>query len=131
MATNVFENFKVYLVSDDGINSPVADYLIDLSKTNKELFVKAISRIKSLPDEHASFTDIKHFVHGNFRCFELRVKSGNNICRFFYTIEKPNFVVLHGFTKKTQKTETKEIKKGENNLVIYQNTKFKILFPYV
>ncbi len=125
MATNVFENYKVYLVSNDGINSPVADYLIDLSKINKELFVKAISHLKSLPNLHDSFTDIKHFSHSSFRCFELRVKSGNNICRFFYTIEKPNFVVLHGFTKKTQKTETKEIKQGENNLIIYQQVFIK------
>ena len=131
MATNVFENFEVYLVSDDGIDSPIADYLIDLSSANKDLFEEAVANIKSLPDLHSTFTNIEHFKLGKFRCYELRVMHKNNICRFFYTIEKPNFVIIHGFTKKTQKTERKEIKKGENNLYIYQNSKSKILFPYV
>jgi phage-related protein len=131
MATNVFENFKVYLVSDDGINSPIYDYLNNLSTKNFELFVEAVSNIKSLPNFHSTFTNIKHFKRGNFKCYELRVMKKNNICRFFYTIEKPNFVILHGFTKKTQKTEHKEIKQAENNLVIYQKTKFIIPFSYV
>ncbi|WP_071131262.1 type II toxin-antitoxin system RelE/ParE family toxin [Enterococcus timonensis] len=42
--------------------------------------------------------------------FELRSESGNNIQRGLYFHVKENeFVVTHGFTKKTQKTPTREI----------------------
>jgi len=50
----------------------------------------------------------KHLEDG---IFELRCKSGNNICRvlyFFYYQGK--IIMTNGFIKKSQKTPTKEIK---------------------
>jgi phage-related protein len=45
--------------------------------------------------------------------FELRSQFGNNIQRVFYVhLNAERFVLLHGFTKKTQKTPKGEITKA-------------------
>lgn len=45
--------------------------------------------------------------------FELRSEAGNNIQRVLYFHWSENhFIVTHGFSKKTQKTPTKEIKRS-------------------
>lgn len=43
--------------------------------------------------------------------FELRSEYGNNIQRgLYFHVTNNQYVITHGFTKKTQKTPTKEIK---------------------
>lgn len=45
--------------------------------------------------------------------FELRIKFASDISRIFYfTYRQKTFVLLHGFTKKTQKTPQKEIERA-------------------
>jgi phage-related protein len=45
--------------------------------------------------------------------FELRIKFASHICRIFYfTYRHKTFVLLHGFTKKTQKTLQREIERA-------------------
>lgn len=45
---------------------------------------------------------------------ELRVKQGNNICRFFYFHYKNKiYIVTSGFIKKDRKTSKKELKLAE------------------
>ncbi len=52
--------------------------------------------------------------------FELRVQLANNIQRIFYFHYVGNsFVLLHGFTKKTQKTPKREIKIAKDRKVDY------------
>lgn len=131
MNAHSFEDFEIFFISLDGTNSPIIDYLVELSSKNKELFTEAIANIQELPLSHKTLNNIKPFKHGKFSCYELRIKCGNDICRFFYKIEHPNFLVIHGFTKKTPKTSKKDISKGESNLYIYNQTKLKIKFPYV
>jgi len=42
--------------------------------------------------------------------FELKVRGENTIIRFFYCYKKNRIIIiLHGFTKKTQKTPRKEL----------------------
>ena len=49
-------------------------------------------------------------IEGEKNLFELRSHSGSNIQRIFYFHYTGNtFVLLHGFTKKSQKTPTREI----------------------
>ena len=42
--------------------------------------------------------------------WELRVVGGDNIRIFYVTVESKKFLLLHGFVKKKQKTDIKEIK---------------------
>lgn len=46
-------------------------------------------------------------------------------------MEKPNVIVVYGFTKKTQKTEQKDIKKGLQQLNEYKNTKSSVAFKQI
>jgi len=119
-------NFEVRLFSPDGVNSPVLDYLFELNNKNQDLAKQAIKDLFALPEHFYLFTNIKHFKHGSKKFYELRVRHKNSICRFFFVAENPNLIVVYGFTKKTQKTEEKDIKKGINSLKQYQNSQNSI-----
>lgn len=132
MPVDKFRSFQVRLYSKDGKTSPVEDYLADLLDSNKEFGLEAMAEIGKLPEivYLGSTNKIKPFKQGDFKCLELRVKYRNNICRFFFVIEDPNYIVLYGFTKKTNKTDKKDISKGENNLQDYLKTKNSIIFDH-
>jgi phage-related protein len=52
---------------------------------------------------------VKH-VEGQRKLFEIRAKGKDGIARVFYcTIDEQRIILLHGFTKKTDKTPKKEI----------------------
>jgi phage-related protein len=122
MTLNPYKDFEVMLGSEDGKNSKIADYLVEISSTNPDLFKNAIIMLKKLPDLHFARTgNVKPFKNGKFKCFELRVKSGSNICRFMYEVVNPAFIIIHGFTKKTQKTEKRDIAKAENNYYLIKS----------
>jgi phage-related protein len=45
--------------------------------------------------------------------FELRIKFASDICRIFYfAYHEKTFVLLHGFTKKTEKTSLRELERA-------------------
>jgi phage-related protein len=113
-------NFEVRLFSNDGINSPILDYLYELNRKNQGLAKQAINDLYTLPEHCYLFTNIKYFKYGSYKFYELRVRFKDDICRFFFTIENPNLCVVYGFTKKTQKTEQKDIEKGIDYLKQYQ-----------
>jgi phage-related protein len=112
-------NFTVAFYSVDGKTSPVLDYLQELSKSNPKLTAKALSSIIDLPLKFYNFDDIKVIKSGKSNYYELRVKAGSDICRFFFLVQEPNYIVLYGFTKKTQKTDSKDLKLGERKLQDY------------
>ncbi|ULG73291.1 type II toxin-antitoxin system RelE/ParE family toxin [Macrococcus brunensis] len=48
--------------------------------------------------------------------FEVRSRSGNNQQRaVYFHLEQNQYVITHGFTKKTQTTPLKEIKKADKS----------------
>ncbi len=53
--------------------------------------------------------------------WELRILGGNSLRIFYVTISGKKFLLLHGFQKKTQKTEIKEIKTAINRLRDYKD----------
>ena len=68
------------------------------------------------PDLHEPYT--KH-IDGPI--WELRSKFSSNIYRIFYFIWRDNkLVLLHGFTKKTQKTPPREIQTAKTRLADYE-----------
>ena len=116
-------DFVVLFYSKDGITSPVLDYLQELVSKNPELAAKAIQSIIDLGQKFYSFDDIKIIKTGKINFYELRVKSGSDICRFFFLVEKPNYIVFYGFTKKTQKTDSKDLKQGQKYLLDFLESK--------
>lgn len=52
--------------------------------------------------------------------YEMRSQQANNIQRVIYFhLENENYVITHGFTKKSQKTPSREIKRGRHIRDIY------------
>lgn len=113
-------NFEVKLYSPDGVNSPVMDYLDSLADINEEAHIKCLDQILNLPSliflRHKS---VKAFNIKGYSLFELKIRHKNNAFRFFFVMQKPDVVVLYGFTKKTQKTDKKDVKFGMENLKDY------------
>jgi phage-related protein len=109
-------NFRVLFYSEDSKSSPVLDYLQKIFEQNFKFGAKALQSIIDLPFKYFHFDDIKVIKSGKQNYYELRVKSGTNICRFFFVIIEPNFVIFYGFTKKQQKTNSRDLKIGLKNL---------------
>jgi phage-related protein len=132
MPIDKFQSFQIRLYSPDGTTSPVEDYIADLLDSNKEFGLDVIAEIGKLPEIMylGSTKKIKSFKQGDFKCIELRILHKNNLSRLFFVVEEPNFIVLYGFTKKTNKTDKKDIVRGESNLRDYQKNKYSILFDY-
>ena len=115
--------FEVQCYSRDNDTSIVLDYLLELIKTNPDLARKSINSLSNLHKKYYEFTDIKTLKIYGKNFYELRVKSGNNVCRFSFVIQEPNFIILLGFTKKTQKTELKHLDQTYQNYLDYNQNK--------
>ena len=119
-------NFEVRLASKDGETSDIQEYLDELIIKNPNMADKALIALNTLPNRILINKDIKPIKSEKAKLFELRVQSKNDICRFFFVIERPNVIVLYGFTKKTQKTDKKDINAGIRAFEEYQETKLSI-----
>lgn len=121
-------NFTILLASKGDFKSDIKDYLIQLIDTNPALGRKAISNLQYLSKKIEGNQDIKPMKNLGVKFFELKVQSKSNICRFFFVIEEPNVIVLYGFTKKTQKTDKKDLNAGIRAYENYKETKLTIPF---
>lgn len=89
---------------------PVLDFLLTL---NPKIRAKAFSEIELL-EKHGTLLRepyAKSVVGNKYKgLFELRVKFSTDITRIFYfTFRNNTFVLLHGFSKKTEKTPVSEL----------------------
>jgi phage-related protein len=89
-------------------NCPVEDFLDSLTdkQVEKILWVLRIIRdVDIIPKEY-----LKKLI-GTAELWEIRIKSGNNHYRILCFIRKGrNIVLTNGFSKKSQKVPSKEIK---------------------
>jgi len=101
----------------EGGRIPVKEFLDSLPRKHKTKAQFAIDLLagygqllKEPFTKHLSGTKLK----------ELRIQASPNIYRIFYLahIDK-KFVLLHGFTKKTEQTPRKEIRVAENRMNEY------------
>ena len=122
------KKYNIKLFSKNRATSPVLDYLSKLTISNPRMARKAISSIKLLNIKIQTHHDIEIIQNVSISLFELRVQSGNDICRFFFVIEEPEIIVLYGFTKKSQKTKVKDINAGIEAFNKYQENKHSINF---
>lgn len=107
--------FEITFYEDNSGNSPIEEFLLELSESNLRLVLKtreAIDRLRSRVYHKEPFS--KHIELG---LWELRVKSGTDILRILYTFEKGRIIILlHIFIKKKQKISTKELEIARKRL---------------
>ena len=110
--------FYITFYEDSNGKSPVADYINELDKaaqTNKSSRVRLgkIIRYMSLLEQYGTRAGLPASKHIEDDIWELRPEND----RFFYAYWKEKtFVILHHFTKKTQKTPRSEIEQAKRNL---------------
>jgi len=92
---------------------PVLEYLLSLES---KLRAKAFSEIELLQKHGSSLREpyVKSIKGDKYKgLFELRVKFSSDISRIFYFCYCNNtFVLLNGFTKKSEKTSIRELDKA-------------------
>ena len=102
---------KIIFYHLDNGKCPVEDYLNALSQKQVEKVFFVLDLI-----EQFNIVPRKFFkkLEATDDIWEARVQHGNNIFRFLGFFDGNDLVILnHAFTKKTQKTPKKEIKKAE------------------
>lgn len=91
-------------------NIPVLEYLLTI---DAKMRAKAFSEIELLEKHGSDLKEpyVKPIIGYHYKgLFELRVKFASNISRIFYfTYRQNTFVLLHGFTKKTEITPKREL----------------------
>ena len=105
--------WRVEFYERENGNSPVMDFLQTL---NVKMRSKAQAEIDMLEKHGTNLREpyVKPISGSKYRgLFELRIKFAGDISRIFYfTFTNNTFVLLHGFTKKTDKTPTRELDKA-------------------
>ena len=92
---------------------PVLDFLLSL---NPKMRAKAFSEIELLEKHGVNLREpyVKPIKGEKYKdLFELRIKFSSDISRIFYfTFQNNTFVLLNGFTKKSNKTPTSELNRA-------------------
>ena len=106
-------NWKIEYYQKENGEIPVLDYLNSLpSKLKAKAFIEIELLEKygiELKEPYTKAIEGKKYKG----IFELRVKFSSDISRIFYfTYKNGIFVMLNGFTKKTNKTPTTELEKA-------------------
>ena len=118
--------FKVLFFSQDGKTSPILDYLMKMTISSNDLSIKVIQEINRIGIKIYEKQDIKYIKIGKKSFFELRVQSSSNICRVFFILEDKCIIILHAFTKKSQKISKTDLERGVLNLDHYKKYKSTI-----
>ena len=104
--------YRALFFTDERGISPVLGYIEHLNIKERAKVLKYIEFLR----EHDGYLDEPYSKHIKGKIRELRVDFSKSRHRIFYFvfIEK-NIVLLHAFSKKTEKTPLAEIKKAEDN----------------
>jgi phage-related protein len=87
------------------LDRDLRDFINSLERSAYSKTLRTIDLLKKF--EHQLRMPYGKSLGGNL--FELRIK-GQQETRIFYTFNKNQAVLLHGFIKKTQKTPSRELK---------------------
>ncbi|MCJ7842567.1 type II toxin-antitoxin system RelE/ParE family toxin [Lederbergia sp. NSJ-179] len=90
--------------------APVIEYLQSLSPKHETKVLRSIQLLEEFGPE----IGMPHVRHLNDGIYELRTSFSSNIFRtLFFHWHENKLVLTHGFTKKTQKTPAREIRRAE------------------
>ncbi len=107
---------KVYFYKDKNGSEPVAEYIAELSKrSDKDSRIK-LNKIRDyvkVLSEHGTQAGEPYIKHLDGEIWELRPLRDRIL---FVAWVNGNYVLLHQFMKKTQKTPAREIEKAKREL---------------
>ena len=107
----------IYYETREG-KSPVFDFIQNLDAKAKSKIINVIDLLK----ESGVMLGLPHAKKLNgTQLWELRTLGQDNIRIFYIAIIDKSFLLLHGFQKKKQKTDQKEIKIASNRLREYKS----------
>lgn len=108
-----------FFEASDG-SKPVEEFLLSLDPQMRTKIMRNILHLKN----HGPMLRRPYSAHLKDGIFELRTQFSNNITRilYFFYLDK-NIILTNGFTKKTQKTPSKEIERALHYRNIYLSRK--------
>lgn len=113
------ENWNIiYYQKPKSSSSPVYDFIQSLdAKTQSK-----ISNTLDLLEEYGIKLGMPHIKKlTGTDLWELRILGSDNIRLFYITVTGKNFLLLHGFLKKKEKTDRKEIKTAIDRFKEYRS----------
>lgn len=100
--------FEIVFYKDNKGNSPIEDFVLQLTKKNRKLAAKTRQSIQKLRSRAYHKEPLSKYIEQAL--WELRIKSGNDIIRIIYTFTRGRIIILlHIFIKKQQKMPEKEL----------------------
>lgn len=112
------EKWKIEYYKTESKNSPVEEFIDGLETKAKIKVLDAIDLLKEY-GINLSLPHVKKVVETAL--WELRIVGQDSIRIFYVTRTGKVFLLLHGFQKKKQKTDKKEIDIAQKRLVEYQS----------
>jgi len=101
-------------------NKPVEEFIYSLEEKSQA----KVTRTLELLEEFGVSLGIPHAKKlTGTPLWELRILGSDNLRIFYIAKQQKKFLLLHGFKKKTQKTEKKEIKVALERLQKHQSGK--------
>lgn len=91
------------------------DSIDEFIKSLEELTIAKVLRTIELLEEYGPRLGMPHSKKVETNLFELRIRGQQEI-RIFYTFHKSSAILLHGYTKKSQKTPKNELKTAQKRL---------------
>lgn len=114
------EQWKIILYETLQGDSPVNDFILslDLKAQSK---IRAIIKMLQEFSTHLGLPHAKKLIGTDL--WELRILGSDSIRILYIAISGRNFLLLHGFKKKKDKTPPKEIKVAEDRLTEFRTRK--------
>ena len=109
--------FELIMYRDRNGNSPIEDYILNLSNNaqtskNERIKLKKITQYLELLEKHGVKIGEPYVKHINGDIWELRPIDDRIL---FFHWQQGKLVLLHHFVKKTNKTPPKEIEQAKKN----------------
>ena len=105
------QQIEFYKTEDE--ESPVEEWLSTIPKT---AFTKLVRNMKLLKEFNLTLKEPYVKPLGD-KLYEIRAKDTNGIYRVIYfAYTGKRFIMLHGFTKKTQKTPSRDLKLSKKRM---------------
>ena len=110
--------FRIKFYEDKNGGTLIVEYIKDLRKKavsnkNERVRLKKITEYMRVLRKYGTRAGEPYVKHIGGKIWELRP---TNDRMFFFAIEDGVFIMLHHFTKKTQKTPPKEIEQAKRNM---------------
>lgn len=115
-------NYQVEFFESTPGKFPVSDFINNLEPNTQSKTKRSVELLR----EFGPFLGPPHSKKlSGTALWELRVLGQNNLRILYVSIPNKNFLFLHGFTKKSEKTPKKEIETALNRLLQYRKIVIK------